>query len=71
MNLHGDARTYPNGRGLLAERIESVIDISAGCVWLQLRSPVLGMALSTVSAAVKRIRLGKRYRLVPIEPSSR
>jgi transposase InsO family protein len=126
MKLHGNARTCPNSRRLLVERIESGIWSLAAAAeaagvsdrtayrWLarwraegqpglldrssrphripnrtpadrervieQLRrlhmtaaeiAEVLGMALSTVSAVLKRIGLGKRSQLAPIEPANR
>jgi transposase InsO family protein len=126
MRLHGNARTCPNSRRLLVERIESrawsltAAAEAAGVSertayrWLarwraegevglldrpsrphqiphqtspervrvieQLRrlwmtaaeiAECLGMALSTVSAVLKRIGLGKRSRLTPPEPPNR
>lgn len=126
MKLHGNARTCPNSRRLLVERIESgtwsltAAAEAAGVSertayrWLarwraegeaglldrssaprripnrtapdrervieQLRrlymtaaeiAECLGMALSTVSAVLKRIGLGKRSRLAPLEPPNR
>jgi transposase InsO family protein len=126
MKLHGNARTCPNSRRLLVERIENqgwslVTAAEAAGIsertayrWLarwrgegqaglgdrssrphriphrtaperervieQLRrlhmtaaeiAEVLGMALSTVSAVLKRIGLGKRSRLTPPEPPNR
>ena len=126
MKLHGNARSCPNSRRLLVERVESSdwslreAALAAGVSertayrWLKrwrehgveglmdrssaprriphrtaparvqaieaLRrlhmtaaeiAEVLGMALSTVSAVLKRIGLGKRSRLVPAEPPNR
>jgi transposase InsO family protein len=126
MKLHGNARTCPNSRRLLVERVESrnwsvtaaaaAAGVSERTVWRWLkrwreqgelglvdrssrprRSPrqlaapqvdairslrklrmtgaqiaeVLGLALSTVSAWLKRIGLGKRSRLDPPEPPNR
>ncbi len=126
MKLHGNARTCPNSRRLLVERIESGIwSLTAAAEaagvsertayrWLarwraegelglldrssrphrvpnrtppereqvieQLRrlrmtaaeiAECLGMALSTVSAVLKRLGLGKRSRLEPPEPPNR
>jgi transposase InsO family protein len=126
MKLHGNARTCPNSRKLLVERIESGTWSLAAAAeaagvsertayrWLarwrqegsaglldrssrphrvpnrtasdrervieQLRrlrmtaaeiAECLGMALSTVSAVLKRIGLGKRSRLDPPEPPNR
>jgi transposase InsO family protein len=126
MKLHGNARTCPNSRQLLVERIESsscslreaadaagisertayrwlkrwreqgaegLIDRSSAPKQIPHRTPpdrvqaiaalrrlhmtaaeiaeVLRMALSTVSAVLKRIGLGKRSRLSPPEPANR
>jgi transposase InsO family protein len=126
MKLHGNARTCPNSRRLLVERIESsscslreaadaagisertayrwlkrwreegakgLIDRSSAPKRIPHRTPpdreqaiaalrrlhmtaaeiaeVLRMALSTVSAVLKRIGLGKRSRLSPPEPANR
>jgi transposase InsO family protein len=126
MKLHGNARTCPNSRRLLVERIESsscslreaadaagisertayrwlkrwreegakgLIDRSSAPKQIPHRTPpdreqaiaalrrlhmtaaeiaeVLRMALSTVSAVLKRIGLGKRSRLLPPEPANR
>jgi transposase InsO family protein len=126
MKLHGNARTCPNSRRLLVERVESqnwsvmaaaaAAGVSERTVWRwlkrwrergepglldrssrPLRSPrrlaaakvdairalrrlrmtgaqiaeSLGLALSTVSAWLKRIGLGKRSRLDPPEPPNR
>jgi transposase InsO family protein len=126
MKLHGNARTCPNSRRLLVERIESsscsvreaadaagisertayrwlkrwreegvtgLVDRSSAPKLVPHRTPsdreraiaalrrlhmtaaeiaeVLRMALSTVSAVLKRIGLGKRSRLAPPEPANR
>jgi transposase InsO family protein len=126
MRLHGNARTCPNSRRLLVERVASegwsvmaaaaAAGVSERTVWRWLkrwreegpaglldrssrphRSPrqltrprvdairklrmlrmtaaqiaeLLGLALSTVSAWLKRIGLGKRSRLDPPEPPNR
>ena len=126
MKLHGNARTCPNSRRLLVERIESsscslreaadaagisertayrwlkrwreeglvgLIDRSSAPKQIPHRTApdrvqaitalrrlhmtaaeiaeVLRMALSTVSAVLKRIGLGKRSRLAPSEPANR
>ena len=125
MKLHANARTCPNSRRLLVERIEAGWSVMAAAEaagvsdrtayrWLarwrvegerglvdrssaprriphrtlpdrveaieklrRLRmtaaeiAEVLGMALSTVSAVLKRIGLGKRSRLEPPEPANR
>jgi transposase InsO family protein len=126
MMLHGNARTCPNSRKLLVERIETkswslaaaaeaagvsertayrwlkrwreegesgLLDRSSAPKSIPHRTPpdrvaaiealrrlfmtaaeiaeVLGMALSTVSAVLKRIGLGKRSRLTPPEPPNR
>lgn len=126
MKLHGNARTCPNSRRLLVERIESrtwsltaaaeaagvsertayrwlarwraegeagLVDRSSRPHRVPNRTPgdrervieqlrrlwmtaaeiaeCLGMALSTVSAVLKRIGLGKRSRLAPVEPPNR
>jgi len=126
MQLHGNARTCPNSRRLLVERVSkrgwsvtaaaAAAGVSERTVWRWLRrwreqgaaglldrssrphrSPtqltsgqvdairslrklrmtaaqiaeVLGLALSTVSAWLKRIGLGKRSRLAPPEPPNR
>jgi transposase InsO family protein len=126
MKLHGNARTCPNSRRLLVERIESsscslreaadaagisertayrwlkrwreqgeegLIDRSSAPKQIPHRTPpdrvqaiaalrrlhmtaaeiaeVLRMALSTVSAVLKRIGLGNRSRLAPPEPANR
>jgi transposase InsO family protein len=123
MKLHGNARSCPNSRRLLVERIESrswslrsaaeaagvsertayrwlarwrregpagLLDRSSRPRRIPNRTPVerervieqlrrlrmtaveiaevLGMAISTVSAVLRRIGLGKRSRLDPIEP---
>jgi len=126
MKLHGNARTCPNGRRLLVDRVlregwsvtaaAAAAGVSERTVWRWLgrwraereaglldrssrphRSPrqlaqasveairslrrlrmtaaqiaeVLGLALSTVSAWLQRIGLGKRSRLEPPEPPNR
>jgi transposase InsO family protein len=126
MKLHGNARTCPNSRRLLVERIESrtwsltaaaeaagvsertayrwlrrwrdegeagLLDRSCAPRSIPNRTPrdrvrvieqlrrlymtaaeiaeCLGMALSTVSAVLRRIGLGKRSRLAPAEPPNR
>ena len=126
MKLHGNARTCPNSRRLLVDRIErrdfslaeaafaagvsertayrwlarwraegaaGLLDRSSAPRRIPHRTPadrtraiealrrlhmtaaeiaeVLSMALSTVSAVLKRIGLGKRSRLSPAEPANR
>ena len=126
MKLHGNARSCPNSRRLLVERIErreyslleaavaagvsertayrwlarwrqegdaGLLDRSSAPRHIPHRTPadrekaiealrrlhmtaaeiaeVLSMALSTVSAVLKRIGLGKRSRLLPAEPANR
>ena len=126
MKLHGNARTCPNSRRLLVDRIESrawslaaaaeaagvsertayrwlgrwraegevgLLDRSSRPHRVPRRTPAdrervieqlrrlhmtaaeiaecLGMALSTVSAVLRRIGLGKRSRLMPLEPPNR
>jgi transposase InsO family protein len=126
MKIHGNAKTCPNSRRLLVERIESktwslvaaaeaagvsertayrwlkrwreegergLLDRSCAPQWIPHRTSadrveaieklrrlfmtaaeiaeILAMALSTVSAVLKRIGLGKRSRLEPPEPPNR
>jgi transposase InsO family protein len=125
MKLHANARTCPNSRRLLVERVEAgwsvmeaaeaagitdrtarrwlarwraegpagLLDRSSAPKWIphktsservaqivrlrRLRwtgaqiASALGMALSTVSAVLKRVGLGKRSRLEPPEPPNR
>src|SRR5918994_3877554 len=57
MKLHANARTCPKGRRLLVTAAEI--------------SELLSMPLSTVSAWLRRIGLGRRSRLEPPEPPNR
>jgi transposase InsO family protein len=68
MKLHANARTCPNSRRLLVGRIE---EEGWSLMTAAEIAEALGLALSTVSAWLRRIGLGKRSRLEPPEPPNR